>query len=102
MDESISESRIDIYYERLATILYKREVNFYKEGERIIKLIGIIKRSFDSLRLYNQQELIQIVQTLDLSPRNVIPYITALKNLEVMVLYFASLAPPVHNHGTVL
>ncbi|MEB8915052.1 hypothetical protein P4G61_28860, partial [Bacillus cereus] len=79
-----------------------------------MKFIEIIKRSFDSLHVYSQQELIQIVQTLDLSPENVIPYITApkyleygrniiyhTKNLEVMVLYFPSLAKtPIHNHGT--
>lgn len=79
-----------------------------------MKFIEIIKRSFDSSHVYSQQELIQIVQTLDLSPENVIPYITApkhleygrniiyhTKNLEVMVLYFPSLArTPIHNHGT--
>ncbi|MEB9142117.1 hypothetical protein P4H77_28780, partial [Bacillus cereus] len=42
-----------------------------------MKFIEIIKRSFDSSHVYSQQELIQIVQTLDLSPENVIPYITA-------------------------
>ncbi|MEB9382205.1 hypothetical protein P4J09_30055 [Bacillus cereus] len=79
-----------------------------------MKFIEIIKRSFDSSHVYSQQELIQIVQTLDLSLENVIPYITApkhleygrniiyhTKNLEVMVLYFPSLAKtPIHNHGT--
>ncbi|WP_242311966.1 cysteine dioxygenase family protein [Bacillus cereus group sp. BfR-BA-01331] len=79
-----------------------------------MKLIEIIKRSFDSLHLYSQQELIQIVQTLDLSPENLILYIIAPKHLEygrniiyhtnkleVMVLYFPSLAKtPIHNHGT--
>ena len=42
-----------------------------------MKFIEIIKRSFDSSHVYSQQELIQIVQILDLSPENVIPYITA-------------------------
>lgn len=79
-----------------------------------MKFIEIIKRRFNSLQVYSQQGLIQIVQTLDLSPENVIPYIVApkhleygrniiyhTKNLEVMVLYFPSLAKtPIHNHGT--
>lgn len=47
-----------------------------------MKFIEIIKRSFDSSHVYSQQELIQIVQILDLSPENVIPYITAQKHLE--------------------
>lgn len=79
-----------------------------------MKFLEIIQHSFNSLQIYSQQELIQIVQTLDLSPENVIPYIKApkyleygrniiyhTKNLEVMVLYFPSLAKtPIHNHGT--
>ncbi|WP_459503479.1 cysteine dioxygenase [Bacillus sp. C1] len=73
-----------------------------------------IKHSFHSLQVYSQQYLIQTVQTLDLSLENIIPYITApqhleygrniiyrTKDLEVMVLYFPSLAKtPIHNHGT--
>ncbi len=39
--------------------------------------IDLIKCSFDSLRSYTQQELIQIVQILNFLPKNITPYIVA-------------------------
>lgn len=79
-----------------------------------MNFIEIIKYNFDSLQSYSQQELIQSVQTLDLSLENIMPYITEpqqleygrniiyhTKKLEVMVLYFPSLAKTlIHDHGT--
>lgn len=76
--------------------------------------IEAMKRNFDLLQSYSQQELIQSVQTLDLSIENIKPYITEPKQLEygrniiyhtkrlqVMVLYFPSLSRTfIHNHGT--
>ncbi|MBJ8113117.1 cysteine dioxygenase family protein [Bacillus cereus group sp. N6] len=75
--------------------------------------IEVIQRSLDSLQSYSQQELIQMVQTFDLSPENVMPYVTVprqleygrniiyhTKKIEVMVLHFPSLAKtPIHDHG---
>ncbi|PHG57691.1 cysteine dioxygenase [Bacillus toyonensis] len=79
-----------------------------------MNFIEVIQQNFDSLKTYNQQELSQIVQTLDLSPENIKPYITKPEQLEygrniiyrnqrieVMVLHFPSLAKTlIHNHGT--
>lgn len=78
-----------------------------------MRFLEIIQHSFNSLQKYSRKDLIQVVQTLDLSPENVIPYITApqhleygrniiyrKENLEVMVLYFPCFAKtPIHNHG---
>ncbi|OLR26505.1 cysteine dioxygenase [Bacillus cereus] len=78
-----------------------------------MNFIEVIKHNFDSLQSYSQQELTQSVQTLDLSLENIIPYITEpqqleygrniiyrTKKLEVMVLYFPSLAKTlIHDHG---
>lgn len=91
----------------------RMDINFYEKGARIMKFIEIIKRSFDSSHIYSQQELIQIVQTLDLSPENVIPYITPQNTWNTDEISFiiqkpgsnGSLLPslaktPIHNHGT--
>lgn len=78
-----------------------------------MNFIESIKQHFDSLQSYRQQDLTQAVQTLDLSPENIRPYITEPKQLEygrniiyhtkrieVMVLHFPSLAKTlIHNHG---
>ncbi|MBG9613644.1 cysteine dioxygenase [Bacillus cereus] len=79
-----------------------------------MNFIESIKRNFDSLQSYCLQELMQVVQTLDLSLENIVPYITKpqqleygrniiyhTKKIEVMVLYFPSLAKTlIHDHGT--
>jgi cysteine dioxygenase len=93
-------------------MVYPNKTN--REGEHTLAFIDEVKKSFNHLPSYNDENLAKIVRSLNLNTNQIVPYITQPENLEygrnviykneeieIIVIYLPAMAKTlVHDHGT--